>query len=146
MKIWSETYAKTVALLKLGVALMLLRTETMSWTHYFRSWEPKDTGLWNICKNFLWKMEKLLFIYNANFLFDNTYFIFITGNHGGLQQELYDHLRCLPEHISYLGIGRIPLSGIADFISQHCCYFQYHFLESWSTLSALFLIFNFSFP
>jgi len=40
LKIWSETYAKTVPLLKLGVELMLLRTETVSWTNYFRSWKP----------------------------------------------------------------------------------------------------------
>lgn len=36
-------------------------------------------------------------------------FLFLAGDHGGLQQELHDNLCCIQKHFSDLGFGRVPV-------------------------------------
>ena len=45
--------------------------------------------------------------------FKSFFFFLVTGNHGSFQQELYDNIRGLQGHFPHLGIGRIPVSGVA---------------------------------
>ncbi|KAL6335576.1 hypothetical protein AAG906_030706 [Vitis piasezkii] len=40
------------------------------------------------------------------------------GNHGSLQQELYDQLFYISEHFPYMGSWRIPVSGTSFFLKM----------------------------
>ncbi|RVW63097.1 hypothetical protein CK203_057492 [Vitis vinifera] len=41
-----------------------------------------------------------------------------TGNHGSLQQELYDQLFRISEHFPYMGSWRTPVSGTSFFLKM----------------------------